>query len=221
MRADKETIFGLLKKQGVLPLMSHADKDVCLKLLKASYQAGIRIFEFACRYDNAADVFTALKEYADRYMPELVLGTGTMMNKADAGLYLSLGSDFIVSPIIDEETGKFCVSENVFWCPGAGTLTEIVHAHRLGADLVKIFPAETLGGAAFVKAIKAPCPWLKLMPTGGVTLEENNLKNWFASGVVCVGIGSALYSKELTVGTEEEMTAVVGTLMDTIEKVRG
>ena len=221
MITTKKQISETINAQGVLPLMSHPDTETCLKLLRSSYRAGIRAFEFACRYPNAPDVFRALRKYSDEELPGMILGVGTILTKADAKKYVKMGASFIVAPILDEETGDFCVEKKIFWCPGAGTLTEIIQAYNMGADLVKIFPAETVGGPAFVRAIKAPCPWVPVMPTGGVTIEETNLRAWFESGVECVGIGSALYRKDLVENAgEEELTNRVKDLLNLISKIR-
>jgi 2-dehydro-3-deoxyphosphogluconate aldolase/(4S)-4-hydroxy-2-oxoglutarate aldolase len=221
MERDRKIIAEHIYKQGVLPLMSHPDMDTCLRLIRASYKAGVRIIEFACRNDNAREVFERIMEYAAKELPGFIVGVGTIIKKADAEKYAELGAAFIVAPIIDTGVGSYCSSKNIFWCPGAATLTEIVHAHELGADLVKIFPAETLGGPAFVKAIKAPCPWVKLMPTGGVTVEESNLRDWFNAGADCLGIGSALFNKQIvSSASEEEMTAHIAGLLSNVRKAR-
>lgn len=218
---DKQQVAEQIAAQGVLPLMSNQDKEKCLRLLNASYRAGIRVFEFACRYPNAEEIFVALKEHAKKNLPGMILGVGTMITRADAKKYIKLGTAFIVAPLLDEEVGKYCREKKVFWCPGAGTLTEIVKAHQAGADLVKIFPAETLGGPAFVRAIKAPCPWVNVMPTGGVTLEEENLRNWFQAGVNAVGIGSALFRKDLVEhASDDDLEQAVSNLLNTIRRVR-
>ncbi|SFQ29844.1 2-dehydro-3-deoxyphosphogluconate aldolase / (4S)-4-hydroxy-2-oxoglutarate aldolase [Pseudarcicella hirudinis] len=202
-----------------MPLFTNPDAELCKFVAKVSYEAGIRVFEFASRTDNAPEVFTALRKYADEYLPELIIGVGTIITVKDAQKYLALGAEFIVAPMLSEEVGKFCRENDIFWCPGASTLSEIVRAHDLGADLVKIFPAETLGGPAFIKAIKAPCPWINVMPTGGVTTAEENLKGWFATGISCVGIGSNLFSKDILASPEKTKERVV-TLLETIKKVR-
>ncbi|MFC0185746.1 bifunctional 4-hydroxy-2-oxoglutarate aldolase/2-dehydro-3-deoxy-phosphogluconate aldolase [Pseudarcicella hirudinis] len=212
-------ISTLLKEQGIMPLFTNPDAELCKFVAKVSYEAGIRVFEFASRTDNAPEVFTALRKYADEYLPELIIGVGTIITVKDAQKYLALGAEFIVAPMLSEEVGKFCRENDIFWCPGASTLSEIVRAHDLGADLVKIFPAETLGGPAFIKAIKAPCPWINVMPTGGVTTAEENLKGWFATGISCVGIGSNLFSKDILASPEKTKERVV-TLLETIKKVR-
>ena len=110
---------------------------------------------------------------------------------------LQLGTNFIVSPIVDESMARVCNKHKISWSPGCGSVTEISLAHELGSEVVKIFPGSQVGGPEFVKAVKGPMPWTSIMPTGGVTPEEKNLKAWFEAGVTCVGIGSQLFPKEV------------------------
>ena len=196
-QANKERVYNLFIEQGVLPMFSHSDEKISLQLLKAVYDGGMRIIEFTNRSPEALNIFVTLKKYATEYMPGLTMGAGTIMNVEQAQTFVDAGAEFIVAPVITEAVGEFCKQHNLLWCPGAATLTEIVHAHELGADIVKIFPAEQLGGPAFVKAIMAPCPWLRLLVTGSVTTDAENLKKWFAAGVKCAGIGSKLFSNEI------------------------
>ena len=112
-----------------------------------------------------------------------------------SSLYIQLGADFIVSPVVNAEMAKACNRRKVAWMPGCGSVSEISYAEELGAEVVKIFPGAQVGGPAFVKGVKGPLPWASIMPTGGVSPTEENLKEWFAAGVHCVGIGSKLFIK--------------------------
>jgi 2-dehydro-3-deoxyphosphogluconate aldolase/(4S)-4-hydroxy-2-oxoglutarate aldolase len=108
-------------------------------------------------------------------------------------MYIALGANFIVSPIIDEGMASVCNKRKVLWSPGCGSVTEIGRAHELGAEVVKIFPGQQVGGPEFVKAVLGPMPWTSIMPTGGVSPDEENLTKWFKAGVHCVGMGSQLF----------------------------
>ena len=114
-------------------------------------------------------------------------------------------SQALPSSLISPDVARFCQKNDLFWCPGASTLNEIINAQDMGADVVKIFPANFLGGHEFVKAIKAPCPWIRVMPTGGVDGSEKNLRAWFEAGVVCVGIGSQLFTREILAARDYKM----------------
>jgi len=195
-RLSKKHILEVARSQGLLPPFNHTDESIAKKILDAVYAGGLRIIEFTNRSENALPVFKSLVKHAEKNLPGLIVGIGTIMSVKQAKQFYKAGAQFIVAPVLTKEVGEFCVKNEVLWVPGAATPTEIVQAHEWGADLVKIFPAEVLG-PAFVKALKGPCPWVKVMPSGGVTLEEDNLRQWFATDVECVAIGSLLFSKEI------------------------
>ncbi|HVZ57622.1 MAG TPA: bifunctional 4-hydroxy-2-oxoglutarate aldolase/2-dehydro-3-deoxy-phosphogluconate aldolase [Chitinophagaceae bacterium] len=202
MKANE--IFQLAAGQGLIPPFNHADAEVARKLLDAAYAGGLRIIEFTNRSDNALEVFRELVRHAEKKLPDLVLGAGTILDEKQARQFYKAGARFLVSPVLNPEVGRYCEKQQLFWCPGAATPTEVVQAHGLGAALVKIFPAEVLG-PAFVQALRGPCPWVRVMPSGGVTLEEDNLRRWFDAGVVCVAIGSQLFTPEITRGADYDL----------------
>lgn len=204
MYPSREKVNELFKKHAFLPLYNVDDLEVCKKVLKAAYEGGVRLFELTNRSENALAIFKDIVPFAKANMPDLLLGVGTIMNEKAAADFRDAGAAFIVCPIVSEEVASYCERNKIFWVPGAGTLTEIVHAHELGADMVKIFPANYLGGPGFVQAIKAPCPWIRIMPTGGVEGTEENLQAWFKAGVMCVGIGSNLFKKEKVAANDFE-----------------
>ncbi len=196
MKYSVTEINNALHQQGVLPLFNNPDIEISKAVIQAAYNGGMRIFEYTNRSENALNIFYELEKYASNHLPGFILGIGTIINAQQAEDFHKAGAAFIVQPIITEAVGKYCMENNVYWCPGASTLTEIVYAHNLGAQMVKVFPADTLGGPAYLKAIKAPCPFIHIMASGGVTTDPENLENWFAAGADCVGIGSKLFSKE-------------------------
>jgi len=217
---SKEEILQLATAQGLLPPFNHSDEKKAIQILDAAYAGGLRIIEYTNRSANAIDVFESLAMHAKKKLPGMILGIGTIMNEKQAKQFHKAGARFIVAPTLSLDVGAYCAKHDLFWCPGAGTATEIVQAHEWGATLVKVFPAEVLG-PAFIRAIKAPCPWTKLMPSGGVTLEEDNLREWLKSGVECVAIGSQLFSKEIMQdGKMELLTEIIGWILETIKKVR-
>ncbi len=182
---------------GIVPVFYNADIEICKKVAKACYDGGVRVFEFTNRGDFAHEVFTELIKYAIKELPELILGIGSVIDAPTAALYMQLGANFIVSPVLKEEMAVVCNRRKVLWSPGCGSLTEISKAEELGAEVVKIFPGTQVGGPGFVKAIKGPNPWTSIMPTGGVTPTEENLTGWFQAGVHCVGMGSQLITKDI------------------------
>lgn len=186
-----------MKETGMVPVFYHKDTTVCKQVIKACYDGGVRVFEFTNRGDFAHEVFGELSKWAAMETPEMILGVGSVIDSATAALYIQLGSNFIVSPLIDEETARFCNRRKIAWSPGCGSVTEINRAHELGAEVVKVFPGSSVGGPDFVSGVRGPMPWASIMPTGGVSPDEANLKGWFKAGVHCVGMGSQLFPKEV------------------------
>ncbi|MFV0553107.1 MAG: bifunctional 4-hydroxy-2-oxoglutarate aldolase/2-dehydro-3-deoxy-phosphogluconate aldolase [Mangrovibacterium sp.] len=186
-----------MKETGVVPVFYHKDLEVCKNVVKACYDGGIRVFEFTNRGDFAHEVFAELVKWSAKECPEMILGVGSVIDAPTAALYLQIGTNFVVSPALDEESAKVCNKRKVAYSPGCGSATEIVKAHELGVEVVKIFPGLQVGGPDFVKAVKAPMPYACIMPTGGVSPDEENMKGWFKAGVHCVGMGSQLFPSDV------------------------
>ncbi|MCK3684152.1 bifunctional 4-hydroxy-2-oxoglutarate aldolase/2-dehydro-3-deoxy-phosphogluconate aldolase [Maribellus sp. YY47] len=186
-----------MKETGMVPVFYHKDVEVCKQVVKACYAGGVRLFEFTNRGDFATLVFAELNKWAIQECPDMIMGVGSIVDEATAAMYIALGTNFVVAPLIDEGTAKVCNKRKIAWSPGCGSVTEIGRAHELGAEVVKIFPGSQVGGPSFVKAVKGPMPWASIMPTGGVSPDEENLKKWFDAGVTCVGMGSQLFPKEV------------------------
>lgn len=185
-----------MKETGIVPVFYDGDPEVCKKVVEACYNGGARVFEFTNRGDNAHTVFDELNRYSREKFPEMILGVGSVIDTGTTSLYLQLGANFIVSPIVNAEMAKTCNRRKIAWMPGCGSVTEISYAEELGAEVVKIFPGSQVGGPSFVKAVKGPFPWSSIMPTGGVSPTQENLKEWFDAGVHCVGIGSKLFIRK-------------------------
>lgn len=189
-------VIEAMRKSGIIPVFYHGDIEVCTKIIQASYDGGARVFEFTSRGDSAHEVFGELNKYVNQHLEGMILGVGSIIDSEGAAIYLQLGANFVVSPIVRKDMAEICNRRKVAWIPGCGTVTEISYADELGAELVKIFPAAQIGGADFVAAVKAPFPWVKIMPTGGVCTKKESLKKWFDAGAHCVGIGSKLFKKQ-------------------------
>ena len=214
-------MYSILKKQGVLPLVTQINIETAQIVLQSAADAGIKIIEFAARASDAKEVFSQMIAFKKANNIDVKIAVGSILTVDDAQTFHLLGADCIVCPHTDLEIGNYCFKNNIYWIPGAATLNEILQANKLGAEIVKLFPADKIGGPGYVKAIRAPFPDLKLMPTGGVTLEESNLKSWFKSGVVCVGIGSNLFSKEMLSNLSyEQSLQAFKSLIEVVEKIR-
>jgi 2-dehydro-3-deoxyphosphogluconate aldolase/(4S)-4-hydroxy-2-oxoglutarate aldolase len=188
-----------MKETGMVPVFYHSDIETCKQVIAACYEGGVRVFEFTNRGDFAHEVFAQLVKWATESYPNLMLGAGSIVDAPTAALYIQNGADFIVAPVIKEDMAQVCNRRKILWSPGCGSLSEISRAEELGAEVVKIFPAQQVGGPNFVAAVKGPSPWSSIMPTGGVEPKEENLRAWFEAGVHCVGMGSQLISKDLIV----------------------
>jgi len=186
-----------IKRIGLVPLFYHADVAVAKALVKTCADGGATVIEFTHRGDRAIEVFRQLTELRDREMPSLVLGAGSICNGQTAAMAITEGADFVVGPFLDEDVARVCNGQKIPYLPGCGTVTEIHRAHLLGVEICKVFPADCVGGPAFIKAVKGPCPWADLLPTGGVSPTQENLTEWFQAGAVCVGMGSNLINKEV------------------------
>ncbi|MFD2725545.1 bifunctional 4-hydroxy-2-oxoglutarate aldolase/2-dehydro-3-deoxy-phosphogluconate aldolase [Hyunsoonleella rubra] len=185
-----------MKETGMIPLFFHSDIELSKKVLKACYDGGARLMEFTARGDFAHEVFAELTKYAIKELPGMIMGVGSVTDAGQASLYMSIGANFIVTPVLREDIAIVCNRRKVLWSPGCGTLTEITRAEELGCEIVKLFPGD-IYGPQFVKGIKGPQQWTSIMPTGGVSPTEENLKAWFDAGVTCVGMGSKLISKDI------------------------
>lgn len=178
---------------GIVPVFYHSDITVAKKVLEACYAGGIRVFEFTNRGDFAHEVFAQLVKWADKACPEMILGIGSIVDAPTAALYIQSGANFIVGPLLNPEIFKICNRRQIAYSPGCATVSEIGMAQELGAEIVKVFPGGNVGGPSFVKNLKGPMPWSRLMVTGGVEPTDDNLSAWFKAGVTCVGMGSNLF----------------------------
>lgn len=209
-----------MSETGMVPLFYHSDIEIAKKTLKACYDGGARLLEFTSRGDFAHNIFEELNQYALAELPEMIMGVGSVTDAAAASLYMQLGANFIVTPVLREDIAVVCNRRKVLWSAGCGSLTEIAKAEELGGEIIKLFPGSTYG-PGFVKAIKGPQPWTSIMPTGGVSTEEDNLRGWFGAGVTCVGMGSQLISKEIL--AQENYTGLkekVAATLSLIKKIR-
>ncbi len=188
-------VANTMKETGLVPLFYHPDAEVARQVVKACYDGGARLLEFTARGDFAHEVFGELVKYAMAELPGMILGVGSVTDAAAASRFMSLGANFIVTPVLREDIAIVCNRRKVLWSPGCGSLTEITRAEELGCEIVKLFPGG-IYGPGFVKAIKGPQPWTSIMPTGGVSPTKESLGSWFDAGVTCVGMGSKLIKKD-------------------------
>ncbi len=217
---SKIEVATLMNSTGLVPLFYHDDVEVGKKVLKACYDGGARLLEFTSRGDFAHEVFAELNKYAIDKLPEMALGVGSITDAAAASLYMQLGANFIVTPVLREDIAIVCNRRKVLWSAGCATLTEIAKAEELGCEIVKLFPGDAYS-PSYVKAIKGPCPWTSIMPTGGVAPTEESLSAWFSAGVTCVGMGSKLIVKDKDGNFDfDKIKSLTKTSIDFIKKLK-
>jgi 2-dehydro-3-deoxyphosphogluconate aldolase/(4S)-4-hydroxy-2-oxoglutarate aldolase len=205
----------------VMPLFYHPDPEISLQVMKAVFDGGLDLMEFTNRGPNAFNVFEKLYAFKSENYPGAALGIGSIVDASTAAQYIQAGADFIVSPLLNQEVLRVCNRRKILHIPGCSTLSEINQAEEWGAELVKVFPAAQLGGPAFIKAIKGPCPWASIVVTGGVKANYENLKAWHDAGVDGFGIGSDLISKDLIrEGDYAGLTSKVRDLVEIVSKLR-
>lgn len=210
-----------MAQDGIIPVFYHADADICFNVVKACFQGGLSVFEFTNRGEYAHEVFATVNKRLKAELPDVILGAGSVIDAGTASLYIQLGTNFIVSPVLKEDMAIACNRRKILWAPGCGSLTEISRAEELGAEIVKIFPGAQVGGPGFVKAIKGPMPWSSIMPTGGVDPSPESLKTWFDAGVTCVGMGSQLITKDIIKNKQyAALTENVRTAVDILKEIR-
>lgn len=214
-------VLATMKTIGVIPVFYNADFGTAKAILDACVDGGARCIEFTNRGDRAIEIFTRLAEYRDEQRNDAILGVGSVCDAPTAGQYISAGADFVVGPLLDEGAAKLCNQRKIPYSPGCATATEIHKAHELGVEICKIFPGTQVGGPGFVKALKGPCPWVDLMPTGGVAPTRENLEEWFKAGICCAGMGSKLISKDLVAKSDwESLRQKIKDTVDIIKDIR-
>lgn len=203
----------------LVPVFYNADIEVSKNVLKACYEGGIRTFEFTNRGDKAAEVFKELVGYAAQF-PGMILGVGSISFAKDARKFIKLGANFVVGPQYVPGVLRVCRWHNIAYMPGCGTVSEVGRAQRAGCEICKVFPGDVLG-PKFVKALRAPMPWSRIMVTGGVKPERENLEAWFKAGVTSVGMGSNLFPKDvIAAGEWSRITELCRGALDIIGEVR-
>jgi 2-dehydro-3-deoxyphosphogluconate aldolase/(4S)-4-hydroxy-2-oxoglutarate aldolase len=197
-RYDRMTVLNAMLGAGLVPVFYNGDLEVAKRVVQACVDGGATVVEFTNRGDRAWNVFTALIEWAEQACPSAILGVGSVVDVPTAALYISSGANFVVGPILNPEVARLCNRRKIAYSPGCGTASEISEAEELGVEIVKVFPGGLVGGPAFVKSVRGPMPWTRIMPTGGVdATKKENVQAWIRAGAACLGIGSKLIRKDL------------------------
>jgi len=187
MSMMKLKVLGKIVDSGLVAVVRGESSEQAARIVDACAQGGVAAVEITFTVPGAANVIADLSR---RFSAgQILVGAGTVLDPETARAAILSGAQFVVSPCLNLETARLCNRYQVPYMPGAGSVKEVVEAMECGADLVKVFPGETLG-PAFVKAVRGPLPHASLMPTGGVALE--NVAEWIQAGCVAVGVGGNL-----------------------------
>jgi 2-dehydro-3-deoxyphosphogluconate aldolase / (4S)-4-hydroxy-2-oxoglutarate aldolase len=221
-RFDRLTVYNTMLDLGVVPLFYNPDVEVSRQVIAACAAGGAKVVEFTNRGDFAPQVYLEVARHFAAVNPDIILGVGSVVDAPTAALYISYGAHFVVAPNLNPEVARLCNRRKIAYLPGCATASEIAQAEELGVEIVKIFPGNTIGGPSFVKAVLGPCPWTRILPSGGVEPTEESLKAWFDAGAACVGMGSNLITKETLKNKDfAGLTAKVSETLAIIRKVRG
>lgn len=193
---SKSELTALITQTGIIPIFSHHDIEVSKSVIATFHKSGVKIFEYTHKGDNAFNNFVQLKKYADTNLRGMILGVGSIITARMAIEYIKAGADFISSPVFKKDIANECNKAYKYFIPGCATPTEIIEASELGAEIISIFPAETIG-PKFVANVMTKISGLKLMPSGGVENTEDSIERWFKAGVVCLAMGTQLIKKNI------------------------
>jgi 2-dehydro-3-deoxyphosphogluconate aldolase/(4S)-4-hydroxy-2-oxoglutarate aldolase len=216
----KSEIIASIRDQGVLPLYYNQAEEVSIQVLRALYAAGIRSVEYTNRGEAALKNFKALRRVCDDELQGLHLGIGTIKTGDEAKAFIDAGADYLISPGVVKAAAKAADKAGLLYVPGCLTPTEMIRAEALGATLVKVFPGNILG-PGYISSVKELFSGLQFMVTGGVEPEEANLRGWFGAGVVAVGMGSKLITKQvLEAGDYAKITSLTQESLQLIQSIR-
>ena len=213
---DKAKVLAELKAIGLVPVLRAESVDQALALAEAIAAGGVTVLEITMTVPGAMQVMRKLAETR----PDILIGAGTVLDAETARMCILEGAQFIVSPALNIKTIEMCHRYSVAVLPGALTPTEIVTAWQAGADVVKVFPASAMGGAPYLKSIKAPLPQVELIPTGGVSLAM--AEDFLKAGAFALGVGADLVDpRAMAEGRPEAITESARKYLAIVKKFRG
>jgi 2-dehydro-3-deoxyphosphogluconate aldolase/(4S)-4-hydroxy-2-oxoglutarate aldolase len=220
-RLTKCEVTAKIAEIGLLPTFYEGNVETVKKIVAACAEGGAKVVEFTNRGALAYHVFSELVKWCDKEFPDVILGAGTIIEPSAASLYINCGANFIVGPLFNPEVAKTCNRYKVVYVPGCSTPYEISMAEEMGADIIKIFPADVLG-PQFIKDVLGPCPWSRLMPSGGVDATKESISSWIKAGAVAVNMGSNLIVKDFVkAGDFEAIKKRVESCIQWVREARG
>lgn len=218
---DRMAVLNAIFDAGIVPVFYNKDAETTIRIVEACARGGARCVEFTNRGDLAHHVFTEAVRHVMANKLDVIMGVGSIADAPTAALYIANGANFVVGPLLNEEVARLCNRRKIAYSPGCGSVTEIGQAEELGVEIVKVFPGSEVGGPAFVKSVLGPCPWTRIMPTGGVDATRESLESWVKAGVAAVGAGSKLITKELVDAKDwDGLTEKVAQSVQWIKEIR-
>jgi 2-dehydro-3-deoxyphosphogluconate aldolase/(4S)-4-hydroxy-2-oxoglutarate aldolase len=206
----------MLREVGIIPVIRAPSADAAVAVVEALLEAGLRVAEITMTVPNAID---AIASVTKRFAGKVLVGAGTVTDAQTARRAIDAGANFIVSPCLVAEVVDAAHHADIAVLPGALTPTEVFEAFSLGGDMVKVFPAQSVGGAAYLRALRGPFPDIPLVPTGGVTLD--NIGEMFKAGAAAVGVGTELISKDALARRDyATITALAGQFLAAARQAR-
>ena len=212
----KQHVLKKIRDIGVIPVVRASSAEVAIQVVDAIRAGGVSLLEITLTVPGAVRV---IEELSKRFGDDAIVGAGTVLTADSAAECIAAGARFIVSPALNLETIAFCRERDVPVMPGALTPTEVVTAWNAGADFVKVFPAGSVGGASYIKSLKAPLPQIELIPTGGVTLQT--AAAFIQAGAAAIGVGADLVDvKAISAGQSEKVTAAAQAYVAAVRSAR-
>ena len=212
----KEEVLRRIAEVGVVPVVRASSAEEALRVAEAIREGGVNVLEITMTVPGAVRV---IERVADAFGDSVVVGAGTVLDAETARACMLAGAAFVVGPSLDTATVEICRRYSVAVLPGALTPTEVVKAWQAGADVVKVFPCGALGGAKYLKSLKAPLPQIELMPTGGVSLST--AADFIAAGAFALGVGADLVNtKAIREGRPEEVTEAARAYVEAVRRAR-
>src|SRR3982750_3451332 len=214
---NRQDVLKRIEETGVVPVVRASSAEEAMQVIEAIRAGGVTVLEITMTVPRAVRV---IEQVADRYGDEVVVGAGTVLDAETARVCILAGATFVVSPSLNLATIEMCRRYSVVVTPGALTPTEVVTAWASGADAVKIFPCSAMGGAKYLKSLKAPLPQVLMIPTGGVSLAT--AAEFIEAGAFALGVGADLVdTKAIRAGQPEKVTEAARAYVAAVRDARG
>jgi 2-dehydro-3-deoxyphosphogluconate aldolase / (4S)-4-hydroxy-2-oxoglutarate aldolase len=214
---NKEDVLRRVAEVGIVPVVRAASAEEAMQVIEAIKAGGVNVLEITMTVPRAVRV---IEQVADRYGDEVIVGAGTVLDAETARACILAGAQFVVSPSLNVKTIELCRRYSVAVLPGALTPTEVINAWAAGADVVKVFPCGAMGGAKYLKSLKAPLPQVEMIPTGGVSLAT--AAEFIEAGALALGVGADLVdTKAIRAGQPEKVTEAARAYIAAVREARG